>query len=503
MAYKEKSPIAVVEGGTGAATFTSHGVLLGNGTSAISATAAGTTGQVLTGVTGSAPTFQSPAASSITITGDSGGGLTGNSFTLTGGTSGLTFAGAGTTETLGGTLVVSNGGTGKTSATAYAVLCGGTTSTGAFQSIAGVGSSGNVLTSNGAGALPTFQSPAASSITITGDSGGGLTGNSFTFTGGTTGLTFAGAGSTETLGGTLVVSNGGTGRASSTAYAVICGGTTSTGAQQSIAGVGTSGQVLTSNGAGALPTFQAAGSSSITITGDSGGGLTGNSFTFTGGTTGLTFAGSGSTETLGGTLVVSNGGTGVASTTAYAVLCGGTTSTGALQSIAGVGTSGQVLTSNGAGALPTFQSTASGIKTVTVNLTNAQIKALITTPITAISAGGAGTIISVISVVSHFIYGGSNAFTQAQSADISLWYGSNSSASNRLFPLQTFAIYSGTTSAYNVFEAANPANLSFTQTIASNTAIVITLPSGDANIGGNAAADNTISAIITYQILTV
>lgn len=38
------------------------------------------------------------------------------------------------------------------------------------------------------------------------------------------------------------------------------------------------------------------------------------------------------------------------------MLCGGTTSTGAIQSIASVGTAGQVLTSNGAGALPTFQS---------------------------------------------------------------------------------------------------------------------------------------------------
>jgi hypothetical protein len=49
---------------------------------------------------------------------------------------------------------------------------------------------------------------------------------------------------------------GGTGRTSATAYAVVCGGTTSTGEQQSVASVGTAGQVLTSNGAGALPTFQ-------------------------------------------------------------------------------------------------------------------------------------------------------------------------------------------------------------------------------------------------------
>src|SRR5947207_552513 len=69
----------------------------------------------------------------------------------------------------------------------------------------------------------------------------------------------------------------------------------------------------------------------------------------------------GLTNGVTGTLPVTNGGTGVASTTAYALLAGGTTSTGALQSLAGVGTSGQVLTSNGAGALPTFQAATGGV----------------------------------------------------------------------------------------------------------------------------------------------
>ena len=54
------------------------------------------------------------------------------------------------------------------------------------------------------------------------------------------------------------VAKGCTGRSSHTAYAVLCGGTTTTAAQQSIASVGTSGHILTSNGASALPTFQAA-----------------------------------------------------------------------------------------------------------------------------------------------------------------------------------------------------------------------------------------------------
>lgn len=68
--------------------------------------------------------------------------------------------------------------------------------------------------------------------------------------------------SSSAVTGSLPVANGGTGDSSLTAYAVLCGGTTSTGAVQSIASVGTTGQVLTSNGAGALPTFQAAGGGS-------------------------------------------------------------------------------------------------------------------------------------------------------------------------------------------------------------------------------------------------
>ena len=60
-------------------------------------------------------------------------------------------------------------------------------------------------------------------------------------------------------------------------------------------------------------------------------------------------------------LLVADGGTGASSFTAYAVICGGTTSTNPLQSIAGVGNSGQVLTSNGAATLPTFQAASGGI----------------------------------------------------------------------------------------------------------------------------------------------
>jgi len=54
-------------------------------------------------------------------------------------------------------LTVANGGTGDTTLTTFALLAGGTTATGAVQSLAGVGTTGQALASNGAGALPTFQ----------------------------------------------------------------------------------------------------------------------------------------------------------------------------------------------------------------------------------------------------------------------------------------------------------------------------------------------------------
>jgi hypothetical protein len=63
-----------------------------------------------------------------------------------------------------GTLGVDQGGTGLSTATAYSVVFSGTTSTGAFQASAGPGTATHVLTSNGAGALPTFQAPAASGV---------------------------------------------------------------------------------------------------------------------------------------------------------------------------------------------------------------------------------------------------------------------------------------------------------------------------------------------------
>lgn len=148
-------------------------ILVSNGTDVVDATnyvtslAAGTLA-----VTG-AVTLSTALGASSGGTGLSSPGTAGNILTSTGtawqsspastfvssvtATSPLSSSGGNTPDISLGTVPVSKGGTGATSTTAYAVQCGGTTSTGAFQSVASVGTSGQVLTSNGAGALPSFQ----------------------------------------------------------------------------------------------------------------------------------------------------------------------------------------------------------------------------------------------------------------------------------------------------------------------------------------------------------
>ena len=71
-----------------------------------------------------------------------------------------------------------------------------------------------------------------------------------------------------------------------------------------------------------------------------------------------------------GTVTVPQGGTGLTTLTAYALMAAGTTTTGNMQQVSGVGTSGQVLTSNGAAALPTWQT---AVGTIGGSIANTQV----------------------------------------------------------------------------------------------------------------------------------
>jgi len=64
------SAVSPANGGTGATSLTANGIVYGNGTSAVGVTAVGTTGQVLVGNTGAAPSWATLSGSAVTsITG--------------------------------------------------------------------------------------------------------------------------------------------------------------------------------------------------------------------------------------------------------------------------------------------------------------------------------------------------------------------------------------------------------------------------------------------------
>ena len=129
----------VAQGGTGATTFTANGIVYGNSTSALQVTAAGTTGQILIGNTGAAPSWSSSLPSGVAVT------------SFSGGSTGLTPSSASTgAVSLGGLLGSTYGGTGVNNGSSTLTMAGNVTHAGAFtQTFTATGNTSVTLPTSG------------------------------------------------------------------------------------------------------------------------------------------------------------------------------------------------------------------------------------------------------------------------------------------------------------------------------------------------------------------
>lgn len=269
--------IAPTRGGTGLTTYVLGDILYASAANTL-ATLAGSTvaakrflTQTGNGTISAAPSWGTILASDIQSGQALSAGTADANVTLTIGGTPATALLQAVTLTLGwtGTLSIARGGTGAATATA------------AFDNLAPTTTLGDTIYHNGtdnvrlAGNTTTTKqflaqtgtgtvsaAPAWSTIAGTDITGAALTvGNdtNITLTLGGTPLTslLRATSITVAWSGTLGVDRGGSGRASATAFMPIVGGTTATGAHQSVAAGATTGQALLFQGAGSLPAFGA------------------------------------------------------------------------------------------------------------------------------------------------------------------------------------------------------------------------------------------------------
>ena len=210
MSYIGNYPVPVIIGGTGDTTLTAHGVLLGEGTSAISATSAGSAGQViLSGGSSADPSYVTPTA--------------GTGLSVTTNATTMSYA-------LTGTVSVSNGGTGSTTfpVARFAIgngtspltfLAAGTNgqipigSTGSAPVLATITAGSGVSVTNALRSITIASTGGSSGITTIDGNTGSATGKAITITSGAAGTggtsLFTGSGTTMTM--TFSDSRGNTG----------------------------------------------------------------------------------------------------------------------------------------------------------------------------------------------------------------------------------------------------------------------------------------------------
>jgi hypothetical protein len=242
------SPVVVANGGTGATTLTDGGILLGSGSSPITATSQPTNGQLLIGSTGVDPVLGSLTSTGSTITITAGAGTINLETDASVPTqfdsdSGSAVPALGVLDILGGTLLSTSGATNTITVNADDNVVGsvstdGSAATPASNAFTIAGGTG--CATSGSGSTVTIDLDASVPTSFPTDSGTATpSGNSLTVAGGTL-LNTSGSGSTVTVNADdsvvgTVGSDSGTATPSSNNFDIVgTGGITTSGATDTI-----------------------------------------------------------------------------------------------------------------------------------------------------------------------------------------------------------------------------------------------------------------------------
>lgn len=196
---------------------------------------------------------------------------------------------------------------------------------------------------------------------------------------------------------------------------------------------------------------------------------------------------------------VANGGTGLTSLTPYAVMAGGTGATTPVQQVSGLGTSGQVLTSNGGGALPTWQTPTpfptQNLQIASVTMSAAQFRALSGTPIVLVPAQGAGIVTVVYKVWGKLNYGGTDNFHSGSS--VRLYWGSGSTEVGFVFTSGSFT--DSSTGYYYADSTQTSSSSGISPSTIENRNVTISVNSSNFT-GGNG---NTVTIWCSYSSMQI
>ncbi len=149
-------------------------------------------------------------------------------------------------------------------------------------------------------------------------------------------------------------------------------------------------------------------------------------------------------------------------------------------------------------SLTTYLGQAGFLQHADVTLTSAEVKALRATPQTLVAAQGAGSAIKFMGALLKLNYGGSNAFTEsADNLAIKYTNGSGVAVSGTI---ESTNFIDATADTYTNGEPASDAIVAAAS--AENQALVLH-NTGDGEIAGNAANDNTVSVRVYYVVQSI